>query len=184
MGELIVWIVFPTVTICMYRSSPLVPLGSCLTAAACLSSACSFAVSQASDLALLVGYAAWEDFNFSKARVFFLILLDDHRYLVEPSCGAALAAGYSGIVKDLIAKGEMKSPVVFIVCGGSGVSQRLLNGWKQETGLTGDVKWCCDMCCTLPVTNLLPVERNFYHLLNKRQCYQNFLWCYLLLCLE
>ena len=42
----------------MYRSSPLVPLDSCLTAAACLSSACSFAVSQASDLALLVGYVA------------------------------------------------------------------------------------------------------------------------------
>ena len=40
----------------MHRSSPLVPLDSCLTAAACLSSACSFAVSQASDLALLVGY--------------------------------------------------------------------------------------------------------------------------------
>ena len=40
MGELTVWIVFPTVAIRMYRSSPLVPLDSCLTAAACLSSAC------------------------------------------------------------------------------------------------------------------------------------------------
>ena len=40
MGELTVWIVFPTVAICMYRLSPLVPLDSCLTAAACLSSAC------------------------------------------------------------------------------------------------------------------------------------------------
>ena len=40
MGELIVCIVFPTVAIRMYRSSPLVPLDSCLTAAACLSSAC------------------------------------------------------------------------------------------------------------------------------------------------
>ena len=40
----------------MHRSSPLVPLDSCLTAAACLSCACSFAVSQASDLALLVLY--------------------------------------------------------------------------------------------------------------------------------
>ena len=39
-GELTVWIVFPTVAIRMYRSSPLVPLDSCLTAAACLSSAC------------------------------------------------------------------------------------------------------------------------------------------------
>ena len=39
MGELSVWIVFPTVAICMYRSSALVPLDSCLTAVACLSSA-------------------------------------------------------------------------------------------------------------------------------------------------
>ena len=58
MGELTVWIVFPTVAILMYRSSALVPLDSCLTAAARLSSACSFAVSQASDLALLVRYVA------------------------------------------------------------------------------------------------------------------------------
>ena len=40
MGELTVRKVFPTVAIRMYRSSPLFPLGSCLTAAACLSSAC------------------------------------------------------------------------------------------------------------------------------------------------
>ena len=39
-GELTVCIVFPTIAIRMYRSSPLVPLDSCLTAAACLSSAC------------------------------------------------------------------------------------------------------------------------------------------------
>ena len=56
MGELTAEIVFPTIATRMYRSSPLVPLDSCLTAAACLSSACSFAVSQASDWALLVGY--------------------------------------------------------------------------------------------------------------------------------
>ena len=42
------------------------------TAAACLSSACSFAVSQASDLALLVGYVAYEDFNFKTKYEFFL----------------------------------------------------------------------------------------------------------------
>ena len=60
---------FPTVGKRTYRLTPLVvPLDSCLTAAACLSivnaGACSFAVSQASDLALLVGYVAEEDFNF------------------------------------------------------------------------------------------------------------------------
>ena len=41
MGELTVWIVFPTVAICMYKSSPLVPLDSCLTAVARVSSACA-----------------------------------------------------------------------------------------------------------------------------------------------
>ena len=40
MGELTVQKVFSTVALRMYRSSPLVPLDSCLTAAACLSSAC------------------------------------------------------------------------------------------------------------------------------------------------
>ena len=40
MGELTVWIVFPTAAIRMYRSPPLVRLDSCLTAAAYLSSAC------------------------------------------------------------------------------------------------------------------------------------------------
>ena len=42
----------------MYISSTLIPLDSCLTAAACLSIVCSFAVSQARDLALLVGFVA------------------------------------------------------------------------------------------------------------------------------
>ena len=54
MGELPVWIVLPTVAVCMYKSSPLVSLDSCLTASACVFSAYSFAVSQDSDLALLV----------------------------------------------------------------------------------------------------------------------------------
>ena len=40
MGELTVYIVFPTVAIRTYRSSRLVPFDSCLNAAACLSSAC------------------------------------------------------------------------------------------------------------------------------------------------
>ena len=58
---------FSAVAIRINRSSPLVPLDSCLTAAAYVSlvhvSACSFAVSQASDLVLLVGYVAKEDFK-------------------------------------------------------------------------------------------------------------------------
>ena len=60
----VVWIVFPTVAICMYILSPLVVLDSCLNAAACLPCACSFTVSQANDLALLAGHVAKEEFNF------------------------------------------------------------------------------------------------------------------------
>ena len=77
--ELTVWIVFPTVAIHVYKSSPLVPMDSCLTAAACLSSACSFAVSQASDLALLVGYVAYEEFfQFFKLLT---SLMYDYKYI-------------------------------------------------------------------------------------------------------
>ena len=74
----------------MYRSSPLVPLDSCLTAAACLSSAYSFAVSQVSDLAVLVGYEAWEDLNFlSKPTVAYSVELFFHE-LLELGSGQSL----------------------------------------------------------------------------------------------
>ena len=55
----------------MHRLSPLVPLDRCLNAAACLSSACSFAVSHASDLALLVWYLVSKD-SFSFRFLTFL----------------------------------------------------------------------------------------------------------------
>lgn len=52
---------------------------------------------------------------------------DDHRVLVEPACGAALATGYAGIepLRGL-------SSVVFVICGGSGVSLELLKKWDQQ----------------------------------------------------
>ena len=52
---LTVWMVFRTVAICIYRSSPLVPLDSCLQLHVSLVhvGTSSFAVSQASDLTLL-----------------------------------------------------------------------------------------------------------------------------------
>uniref|UniRef100_K1PSK8 L-serine ammonia-lyase n=1 Tax=Magallana gigas TaxID=29159 RepID=K1PSK8_MAGGI len=49
---------------------------------------------------------------------------DDHRQLVEPACGASLAAVYSGILKDLQTQGqlgEIKSALI-VVCGGSAVT--------------------------------------------------------------
>jgi L-serine/L-threonine ammonia-lyase len=52
---------------------------------------------------------------------------DDHRVLVEPACGAALAAGY-GRARPL----EGRSPIVIIVCGGAGVNRGLLENWNQQ----------------------------------------------------
>jgi L-serine/L-threonine ammonia-lyase len=63
---------------------------------------------------------------------------DDHRFLVSPSCGAALAAIYEGILADLQAKGSLpegKLNVVVIVCGGNEVTLKELDHWKEEFDL-------------------------------------------------
>ena len=52
---------------------------------------------------------------------------DDHRVLVEPACGAALAAGY-GRARPL----EGREPVVIVVCGGAGVNRELLDQWDRQ----------------------------------------------------
>ncbi len=54
---------------------------------------------------------------------------DEHRVLVEPACGASLAAVY-GRAKPL----EGLRPIVIIVCGGAGVSLPLLDEWKKKLG--------------------------------------------------
>jgi L-serine/L-threonine ammonia-lyase len=51
---------------------------------------------------------------------------DDHRVLVEPACGAALAVGYGNRLP------QRAAPVVFIVCGGAGVSGELLEKWEGQ----------------------------------------------------
>ena len=72
----------------------------------------------------------------------------EHRMLVEPACGAALAAVYgssssSGDNADapIVAKGEgeilkEKETVVVIVCGGSAVSLQMLADWSHSFGLS------------------------------------------------
>lgn len=56
--------------------------------------------------------------------------LDDHRILVEPACGAALAAVYEGheLLRD-------KGQIAVIVCGGAGVTQGQLAQWRVEFGV-------------------------------------------------
>jgi L-serine/L-threonine ammonia-lyase len=55
----------------------------------------------------------------------------DHRILVEPACGAALAVAYSDELRETFL-GNVEGPIVFEVCGGSGVSLDLLNQWKEQ----------------------------------------------------
>jgi L-serine/L-threonine ammonia-lyase len=52
---------------------------------------------------------------------------DDHRILVEPACGAALATVY-----DRAEPLSGKAPVLVIVCGGAGASLALLSKWDSE----------------------------------------------------
>ena len=63
---------------------------------------------------------------------------DDHRFLVSPSCGAALAAIYDNILTDLQTQGKLpegKLNVVVIVCGGNEVTLKELDHWKEEFDL-------------------------------------------------
>mmetsp|Transcript_6270 Transcript_6270/g.8157 ORF Transcript_6270/g.8157 Transcript_6270/m.8157 type:complete len:391 (-) Transcript_6270:190-1362(-) len=67
-----------------------------------------------------------------------LSLAQDHRLLVEPACGAALAVAYSEELRTKYLTndgGHSDGPIVIQVCGGSGVNVDLLAQWKQEFGL-------------------------------------------------
>ena len=52
----------------------------------------------------------------------------EQKMLVEPACGAALSQVY----QLLRPTQDERDPVVVIVCGGSGVSWSLLEGWKKR----------------------------------------------------
>ncbi|KAL7553569.1 hypothetical protein ACHAWF_016883 [Thalassiosira exigua] len=59
----------------------------------------------------------------------------DHRMLVEPACGAALAPLYSERLRSRILEdlgGDGRRAIVVEVCGGSGVDVELLAGWKRK----------------------------------------------------
>ncbi|KAM4708775.1 serine dehydratase-like [Discoglossus pictus] len=64
--------------------------------------------------------------------------LDDELLLVEPSCGAALAALYSGHIQRLQQEGSLPQPLgllVVIVCGGSAISLSQLQDFKTQFDL-------------------------------------------------
>ncbi|RFU78817.1 serine family amino acid catabolism [Trichoderma arundinaceum] len=64
---------------------------------------------------------------------------DDARLLVEVSCGAALAAVYRGDLRERMGKGLTDAQwaeknIVVIVCGGSGVTLRTLDQYREKYG--------------------------------------------------
>ena len=62
-----------------------------------------------------------------------LSLAQDHRLLVEPACGAALAVVYSPRLRDALLDGA--TSVVVEVCGVSAVSLELLEMWAKDLEL-------------------------------------------------
>lgn len=69
----------------------------------------------------------------------FPLFPDDHRMLVSPACGAALAAVYEGIISDLQKAHKLPlslSNVVVVVCGGNEVSLELIQSWRESFGIT------------------------------------------------
>jgi L-serine/L-threonine ammonia-lyase len=66
---------------------------------------------------------------------------DDQRCLVEPACGAALAAGsYDPIavskglvsVLDSINPSDTEKNIVIVACGGNCVNRSLMEQWKEQ----------------------------------------------------
>jgi len=64
--------------------------------------------------------------------------VDDEKVLVEPACGAALAAVYCGIIKRLQKEGKLAQdlgPVVIVVCGGNNISMEQLRSLKKRLAM-------------------------------------------------
>lgn len=59
-----------------------------------------------------------------------LLFADQHRVLVEPACGAALSLIYTGKINF-----RSYQNVLVIVCGGCGVTIRLMEDWKIKFGI-------------------------------------------------
>ena len=60
---------------------------------------------------------------------------EDHRFLVEPACGATLAMAYEPeLLKQHVGPLTPESVVVLEVCGGQAVTPDLLEIWRQTVG--------------------------------------------------
>ena len=76
------------------------------------------------------------NFVFSTLNKLYFCNADDERILVEPACGAALAAIYTGELAKLYSEGLIpglsSGPVVLVACGGAGVSLQMLQNWATS----------------------------------------------------
>ncbi|KAL0979404.1 hypothetical protein UPYG_G00184610 [Umbra pygmaea] len=64
--------------------------------------------------------------------------VDDEKILVEPACGAALAAVYSYVIPRLQKEGKLAlnlGPVVIVVCGGNNISIEQLHQLKKQLAM-------------------------------------------------
>ncbi|XP_058230505.1 L-serine dehydratase/L-threonine deaminase-like [Hemibagrus wyckioides] len=64
--------------------------------------------------------------------------IDDEKILVEPACGAALAAIYCKIINRLQKENKLSQelgPVVVVVCGGNNISIEQLQRLKKQLGM-------------------------------------------------
>ena len=57
------------------------------------------------------------------------LLLNEHRLLVEPACGAAIALLTAERYRPIFAQHD---EVVVVVCGGSGVNWEIMEQWKRD----------------------------------------------------
>jgi len=58
---------------------------------------------------------------------------DEHRTLVEPSCGAGLALLYENVPElQRLLEGKENPVILVVVCGGSAVSLEMLANWKTK----------------------------------------------------
>ncbi|KAF8936940.1 hypothetical protein BGZ58_003497 [Dissophora ornata] len=67
-----------------------------------------------------------------------LQFIDDHRFVVEPACGASLSIAYTpALLTNIFPNLSHDSNIVFIVCGGSNINFDLLAEYKQRFGAEG-----------------------------------------------
>jgi L-serine/L-threonine ammonia-lyase len=76
----------------------------------------------------------------AEAAISCVRFADDCRFLVEPACGATIAAAYYGHLRTWFGKGltdaEWKEKnIVLEVCGGSAVTLGILEGYRQDYGM-------------------------------------------------